>query len=253
MVDPGRYEKLRAVEDRSTRDNPDLGVSVTRVGLSADPDTILPIQAALGYSISQHLFLGAGRHLVVEGGSDFVYLQRLSEHLAASGRTGLDPRLRIIPVGSASIIPAFVALLGRDLEVSVLFDGDRSGRDAQRVQLQVQSGLIKEREVVFVTDVAGAVAKADIEDLFDPKEYLTLFNWAFDKRLKVADLPKTAERIIRRIEAVEVVFDHALPAHALTEHRDDFMATVSQGTLARFEELFKLLNSTIPAPTDKAP
>ncbi len=74
MVDPTKYEKLRAVYDRATRKDPDQGVVVTRADLSADRETILTLESALGYSVSQHLFLGSGHHLTVEGSSDFVYL-----------------------------------------------------------------------------------------------------------------------------------------------------------------------------------
>ena len=56
MVDPTRYEKLRAVHDRATREDPDLAVVVTPVDLTADRDTLLPVEAALGHAVSQHLF-----------------------------------------------------------------------------------------------------------------------------------------------------------------------------------------------------
>jgi len=165
MVDPGHYEKLRGVDDRSTRENPDLGVRVTSVDVSADRDTLLPIQAALGYSVSQHLFLGAGRHLTVEGGSDFIYLQRVSEYLAAHARTALDARLAIIALGSASNTPAFVSLFARHMRVSVLLDGDRNGRDIQRVAALATKGIINPSEVVVIADVPSVkTQKPDIED-----------------------------------------------------------------------------------------
>ena len=246
MVDPARYEKLRAVEDRSTRQNPDLGVVVTNVDVSADADTLLPVQAALGYSISQHLFLGAGWHLTVEGGSDFIYIQRLSEYLEAQGRTGLDPRFSVIPLGSASHTPAFVALFAKHLDVSVLLDGDRQGRDAQRVCQQAEKGLLPEQRIVVIGDVPGLlVAKPDIEDLFDPEDYLRLYGWAFGKKHAVADLPANQERVVRRIESLDAAFDHAIPAYGLTNHRDEFFAAVKTPTLDQFETLFKLLNATI--------
>jgi energy-coupling factor transporter ATP-binding protein EcfA2 len=246
MVDPAKYEKLRAVEDRSTRDNPDLGVVVTNVDVSADPDTLLPIQAALGYSMSQHLFLGAGWHLTVEGGSDFIYLQRMSEHLESLSRTGLDPSLSVVPLGSASHTPAFVALFARHLNVSVLLDGDRNGKDAQRVYQQAARGIFREQGIVVIGDVTGvAVSKPDIEDLFDPEDYLRLYNWAFDKKRVVGELPANQEPILRRIASVDAVFDHAIPAYRLTKHRDEFFATVKPVTLDHFEALFKLLNETV--------
>lgn len=40
-------------------------------------------------------------------------------------------------------------------------------------------------------------------------------------------------------------FDHALPAHALTEHRTEFFADVQENTLTHFRELFGLLNGTL--------
>jgi hypothetical protein len=184
----------------------------------------------------------------MEGGSDFVYLMRLSEYLESLDRTGMDSRLASIPLGSASNTPAFVALFARHMDVSVLLDGDRQGRDLQRVHALADKGLIRPDEIVVVGDVPNVpVAKPDIEDLFDPEDYLRLYNWAFDKKLAVADLPANDDRIIRRIEAIDAVFDHALPAYALTEHKDEFFGSVKPETLNRFEELFKRLNATIPA------
>ena len=43
MIDPSRYEKLRAVHDRATRPDVNAGVAVTTVDLSADRDTVLPV------------------------------------------------------------------------------------------------------------------------------------------------------------------------------------------------------------------
>lgn len=245
MVDPSRYEKMRAVHDRATRDNPDLGVQVSRVSLSADRDTVLPVESALGYSISQHLFLGAGHHLAVEGSSDFVYLQRLTEHFVAKGEIGLDPRLAVIPVGGDSNMPAFVALLGRRLKVSALIDGARTQAKLDRVKRAAASNGVSESAIVVCGDVDGAPKNADIEDMFDVHDYLSLYNWAFGKAVSVEDLGATDEPILKRLEDVEGKFDHALPAHALTEHREEFSAAMRPTTVQRFRALFALLNATL--------
>lgn len=155
MVDPSRYEKLRAVHDRATRQNPDLGVAVSRVSLSADRDTVLPVESALGYSISQHLFIGGGHHLAVEGSSDFVYLQRATEHLSTIGLTGLDPRLSIIPVGGDANMPAFVALLGRRLKVSALIDGARTQPKLDRVRKAASSNGVSDAAIVVWATLKG--------------------------------------------------------------------------------------------------
>ena len=245
MVDPARYEKMRAVHDRATRENFDLGVEVSRVSLSADRDTVLPVESALGYSISQHLFLGAGHHLAVEGSSDFVYLQRLTEYFVAKGEEGLDPRLAVIPVGGDSNMPAFVALLGRRLKVSALIDGARTSAKLERVRGAAESNGVPASAIVVCGDVGGAPKNADIEDMFDTEDYLALYNWAFNKSLTPGALAATDEPILKRIADVEGTFDHALPAHALTEHRDEFFATVRPATIERFRSLFGLLNGTL--------
>jgi len=245
MIDPAKYEKLRAVHDKATRDNPDLGVEVSLVNLSADKATLLPIESAIGYSISQHLFLGGGQHLAVEGSSDFVYLQRFTEHLLRQGKEGLDPRLAIIPVGGADNLPAFVALLGRRLRVSALVDGPCSSPRVTRIKAAAKNNGVPESNVVAVSQVSGMPNQADVEDLFVSTDYLKLYNWAFGKSLEESDLASTGEPLLKRIEDVEGEFNHALPAHALTDHRTEFFDGVDSQTVKNFEELFELLNATV--------
>lgn len=246
MVDPSRYEKLRAVHDRATRQDPDQGVVITPVDLSADRDTVLPVESALGYSISQHLFLGAGQHLAVEGSSDFVYLQRLTEFLTSQGKVGLDPRLAMIPVGGADNMPVFVALLGRRLKVSALIDGAKTGAKIDRVKAAARSNGVPESAIVACSSVHSELpANADIEDMFAVEDYLRLYNWAFGTTLSLSDLPKTTEPVLRRLGQTRGKFDHALPAHALTEHREEFFASVDPKSIDRFEKLCQLLNATV--------
>lgn len=245
MVDPSRYEKMRAVHDRATRENPDLGVQVGRVSLSADRDTVLPVESALGYSISQHLFIGGGHHVAVEGSSDFVYLQRMTEYLSTQGENGLDPRLAIIPVGGDSNMPAFVALLGRRLKVSALIDGARTKAKLDRVLSAAESNGVPKSAIVVCGDVDGVPVNADIEDMFAPEDYLQLYNWAFGKSLGLGDLSVTDEPILKRITDVEGSFDHAIPAHTLTDRRGEFFESIRTETVARFTKLFELLNSTL--------
>jgi hypothetical protein len=91
----------------------------------------------------------------------------------------------------------------------------------------------------------GLPTNADIEDLFEVEDYLRLYNWAFGTTLAPAALPATSEPVLRRLEAVVGKFDHALPAHALTEHRDEYFGTIKPKTVDRFGKLFKLLNATV--------
>jgi energy-coupling factor transporter ATP-binding protein EcfA2 len=248
MVDPARYEKLRAVHDRATREDPGNGVEVTLISLSADKDTVLPVESALGYSISQHLFIGGGQHLLVEGSSDFIYLQRMTEHLLSAGGEGLDPRLAILPVGGADNMPAFVALLGHRLGVSALIDGAKSNRTYERVKAAAEANEVPVTSLVVCRDADdGLPTEADIEDLFAVGDYLRLYNWAFDAAVTEDQLPEGTGRILTRLESVVGAFDHALPAHALTRHRVEFFQGIDAVSVSCFTRLFELLNATVRA------
>ncbi len=126
MVETDKVGRVRIVEDGG----PDTGATVTQEALEVREGSLFPLQAALGYDIAQHLFIGS-TNLLVEGPSDFVYLDALSRWLLEHGRTGLDERWRVLPTGGASNIPAFVSLMGQNLDVTVLVDsGTEGGRSA---------------------------------------------------------------------------------------------------------------------------
>ena len=237
LVDPTRLDRMRVVEDAG----PDYGARVaTTDGGSRDPDTLFPLQAALGYDIAQNLFVGPD-NLVVEGLSDFTYLTVMSDCLKSKNRTGLDDRWRILPAGGASNIPTFVALVGRSLDVTVLVDGGESGN--QRIRNLIEAGLLDDTRLV--TPEAGSPTKsADIEDLFSDGDYLMIFNGAQQSHAKVGDL-NGDDRIVKRIERALGSFDHNAPARYLLENRVALLNRFSATTLDRFESLCIAINETL--------
>lgn len=246
MIDPTVYEKLRAVHDKATRENREGGVAVTQVSLSADRDTILPVESALGYSISQHLFLGSGPHLAVEGSSDFIFLMRMSAYMEQNGKTPLSPKLAIIPVGGISNMPAFVALMGRRLKVSALVDGATTDATLARTRKAASENGIDPGSILAVSEIDTELpSTADIEDLFAASDYLRLYNWAFGRNIKEPDLPAAPVPIVKKLIDLHGKYDHAIPAHALTDNEGDFFATVKKDTISRFERAFEKLNQAL--------
>ncbi|GAA2417456.1 AAA family ATPase [Streptomyces mauvecolor] len=251
MIDPTRYETMRAIHDQATRDDPNLGVVITSVSLSADPKTILPVEAALGYSVSQHLFLGAGPLLIVEGSSDFVFLMRMSDYLISKGRTGLDPRLAIIPVGGIGNMPAFVAVMGRRLSVRALIDGAETTRVTSKVLSAAEAANVDTSHITVIGQLEGLPETADIEDLFSAKDYLWLYNRATEVTVNEPDLITTDKPtpilmrlgIARQKQQRPRDFDHVGPAHQLTRDKDAFFEQVDNETLDRFETVFEKLRA----------
>lgn len=233
MIEADHLERVRVVEDRGP---PDGAMCSTEV-LASDPDSLFPLQAALGYDIAQTLFVGP-HNLVIEGTSDFIYLTTLSQACAASGRTALDSRWRLLPAGGATNIPTFVSLIGPHLDVTVLADADT--QNMQRVMNMVSQNLLKGHRLVMAS--AASVNKdADIEDLFSDGDYLMLYNQTFKASLKVAELP-AGSRIVKRIEAHAGKFVHGQVAETLLRQPG---IKLTNTTLDHFAALFAALNATL--------
>ena len=238
MVQPGKLERVRLVEDQGK----ETGAVVTHDVLTRDRDTIFPLQGALGYDLVQHLFV-AENNLVVEGTSDYAYLKIISDYLASKSRISLDPKWSIVPVGGADAIPTFVALLNRHLKITILVDSRKEGH--QRLERMAKDGYLDMQRIVLVGEVLGKKT-GDIEDLFDVKEYLALYNKVFGDTLEAGDL-KGTDPIVARIARHKGIdrFDHGRPADVLLRDRESVLAGLSEETLKRFEKLFERVNSTM--------
>jgi predicted ATPase len=241
MIQPSQLERARVVEDKGR----DIGSRITSSVLTSDPDTLFPLQGALGYDIAQNLLV-TQNNLVVEGSSDFVYLVTVSDFLRDKVRKHLDDRWSIKPVGGADSIPTFVALLGMHLDVTVLIDSRKEGN--QRLTDLARAGYLRATRIVTVGEVLGRKA-ADIEDLFVVDDYLRLYNRAFAKNVTAADLQGN-DPIVKQLARHAGVdrFDHGKPSDALLRDKEPLLATLTEETLANFEKLFERLNGTLQKP-----
>lgn len=238
MVEAGKLERVRVVEDKGAK----KGTVISSEVLSVDKDTLFPLQAALGYDIAQNLFIGPD-NLLVEGTSDYTYMTVISDHLKSLGRESLDESWRVLPTGSVANVPSFVALMGRNLDVTVFVDSGANG--LQRLNHLATQGLLKAKRLLTVDQVVS-VKDADIEDLFSPADYLKLlYNPAFGTSLLVSKLV-TGDRIIDRIGRTQGTpfTAHGKPADYLLRNRDKILDKLSATTLDNFEAAIKKINAT---------
>ncbi|WP_417812374.1 AAA family ATPase [Thalassospira alkalitolerans] len=238
MIEPSKLERTRLVEDKGQ----ELGSVTTSEVLTTNSDTLFPLQAALGYDIAQHLFI-AKDNLVVEGPSDLIFMDAISGHLKANGREGLDERWAIMPLGGADVIPAFVALLGNHLDVTVVVDSRKEGH--QKLTALAKAGFLTETRIITIGEMTDQ-KMADIEDLFSAGDYVFLYNKAFGTKVKVADLTGS-DPIVRQIARLEGIdrFNHDAPANALLRSKESALSKLSEETLTAFEGLFKRINGTL--------
>lgn len=236
MVDATQLDRVRLVEDKDVE-----GTIISDDVLGTSRDTVFPIQAALGYELTQSLFVGPD-NLVVEGPSDLLYLTVLSEHLGSLGRTRLDDRWAIVPVGGMQNVPTFIALLGSHLNVSVLVDGSPGGM--QRINNMIEMHVIDEGRVLAVSEFAPGNS-ADIEDLFEPEFYIRLVAGVGIAKLSLDDLGQGA-RIVKRVEKkLGNGFDHYQPSAHLLKNQGELLSDLDDATLDRFEQLIQAINGTL--------
>lgn len=262
MVPSARLADVRVVEDVVTYDKRGRGtVKGTKVSsdiLSVDKDTLFPLQGHLGYEITQSLFIGKNT-LLVEGPSDILYIQAMSNSLKKRNREGLSPQWTICPSGGIDKIYSFASLFGGNkLNIAVLCDFGKG--DKSKVERLRASQILRSGNIFTASDFTGK-SESDIEDFFEPKLYAILINSSFNlkgkNRLQPSQLSEEKSGEIRLVKAVEAwfrtlsgdtpEFDHFTPADWLLRNptcldSDDKEITDS---LEKFEKSFVALNALL--------
>ncbi|WAJ34384.1 hypothetical protein OUO20_05465 [Arthrobacter sp. FX8] len=128
--------------------------------------------------------------------------------------------------------------------MTTLVDGGPSAQT--KLHNLADRGLL-EKNRIFVTDqFTDGVSPSDIEDLFDEKDYIHLYNLAFGVKLTEKGTPG-ADKIVARISRAnnKPFVDHGRPADYLLRHKLVQLPKLSETTLSRFENLFKAINKTL--------
>jgi len=144
-----------------------------------DPNTLFPLQAALGYNIAQNLYISK-KNLLVEGTSDLIFLEAMSGLLEEAGKQPLRDDITIVPVGGMEKVSTFISLLrGNKLDVVCLLDTVIDQSSQSKMERLIADKIIKKQKLLFYHSFIDGASKSDIEDLFDKADYLQFFNNAF--------------------------------------------------------------------------
>jgi len=210
-----------------------------------DPNTLFPLQAALGYDIAQNLFINK-KNLLVEGVSDLIILTTLSGILEAENRTGLRSDITIVPTGGLEKVATFISLLrGSELEIACLLDSHADAKGKAKLDKMIIEKIIHKNNIRYFDEFLNDHPKADLEDLFVKDDYLKLFNSAFSEHqdIKLNNLNSDIKQIIIQINKHLGVdrFNHYRPASELAKSGANakFFDDV---TLNNFEKVFDEIN-----------
>jgi hypothetical protein len=160
LVGPDELDLVRVVEmtDRTTGTNVHTTVSAT------DPASLLPLQEALGYDLAQSLFTHQ-RNLVLEGLTDYWYLDATAQLLADAEEAKLNEKIALVSADSAGKVVYYATILhANQLKVAALLDSDSAGDAAAKQDTLVHN--LGNKNILRTKDAyAGAVSKPEIEDL----------------------------------------------------------------------------------------
>jgi predicted ATP-dependent endonuclease of OLD family len=161
LVGANELEIVRVVEMLSRETGTVVHTSVT----AADSAALLPLQEALGYDLAQSLFIHQ-KNLVLEGITDYWYIEAISELVKESVGAALDDKIALIPANCAGKVVYYATILhAQGLKVAALLDSDTAGNSAAKQETLVNT--LGNKRILRTKDVyTGTVSKPEIEDLF---------------------------------------------------------------------------------------
>lgn len=160
LVGPGELDLVRVVEMTDRK----VGTKVHTTVSAGDPAAILPLQEALGYDLAQSLF-GQRRNLVLEGLTDYWYLDATAHLLRDAGIADLNEKIALVPAGGAGKVVYYATILhAQKLHVVALLDSDAAGERAAQQETLLHTlgnkGILRTKDAY-----GGSVERPEIEDL----------------------------------------------------------------------------------------
>ena len=243
MIDGNKLDDVRIVyEDKQTGHT-----AVSTDIWPKDPDALFPLQAGLGYTLAQTLFYSKN-NLIVEGITDYLILNAVNEHLKMKGMTALDANIAIIPVGGVSkMMPLASLLVGNNLKLVVLLDGDEPGiRKANQLKTELMV------DHILISDFISTNV-AELEDLFLDL-YMNAVHEAYPNcKVQFTDVENATACITKRVSAAfeRLGYDKFAKwrvANVLVDRiRKDENGDEMEEVYRVFEQLFNKINQKFTA------
>ena len=259
MIDPEKIAWVRTVEE-VIEHTPEgrlnyLGTKVGDEVLSTDHDTLLPLQASLGYRIMRDLS-GSKKLLLVEKPAEVFYLEWFSARLNERGRSGLHPSWTVVPCGDIVRLATLAGLLANEASgFAVLLGLSKEHPDVMKHR---ELGRMLEKCHVFPLSRYAEPAESTIEDMVGPQMYVTLVDMAYKiprkRRLSHTVKPTAGVPVLNAVQEAFASsrpasgnFDRTIPAEFLFRSGNKKLQKLPgiDESMARFEALFGALNACL--------
>ncbi len=240
LVGSDELDRVRVVEMTDRK----VGTKVHTTVTSSDPAGLLPLQEALGYDLAQSLFTKK-KNFILEGLTDYWYLDAVSNLFAAAGKAHLDPKIALIPAGTASKITYFATILhAHNLKVAALLDSDKAGDDVAKQEVLIHT--LKQKAILRTKDfLTDPIEKSEIEDLLRATlTEVVKAEFNVDVAKAVSDHPN---RPLVDILAKEIkdFSKYKLAKAFLRWSRDHDASELTKAEISQFEKLFTAVSKAL--------
>jgi len=219
LIDAKRLDRVRLI----LKDDENGTKIENKIHKGADVETLTPVITAVGLDISHDFSIAGKKNVLLEGISDYYFLQALRKYIKTDGAN-------FIPCVGAQKIPQLVSLLiGWDLEFLAVLDNDSEGK---KIAKELSEKLaIKDEKIVFVSGQGDY----SIEDLFTHEDFN---NFVLDK-IKNKDKSTPNSRFLK-----DKKLDKVLLAKKFFERvgSDKSKTKLSQETTNVFKKLFEKIS-----------
>lgn len=160
LVGPNELDIVRVVDMADRK----AGTKIHGTLSSEDPAALLPLQEALGYDLAQSLF-SQTRNLVLEGLTDYWYIDAVSQLLREAGDADLNEKIALVFANTAGKVVYYATILhAHKLKVAALLDSDTAGDQAAQQNTLIHT--LGNKKILRTKDAyTGNASKPEIEDL----------------------------------------------------------------------------------------
>ena len=177
LIDKNKLERIRIVERKEGE-----GTKIYEKFWDSIYDSLYVIRASIGVDISDSLF-GHKNNIIVEGFSDKVYLETLSNYLRKKDKKTIDmSKVMIIGAGGADKIPYLLAWHKAEKYNSLaLVDADNEGRNVVQEIKSRNMDVDEDSDILMLNEISEEFKGKDveIEDLFNEEFYHMAVNKAY--------------------------------------------------------------------------
>jgi hypothetical protein len=259
MIDGDHFERVRTVHLSGTQ--PQKAIISDDLSTPIDSDTLFPLQAALGHSLAQGLFL-ARWNLIVEGMTEFWLLRALHSCLVTlRDDDALHRGIAILPAGGIALIAPLGSIIlasaGRaEGRMLVLLNSDKDGRETARRLEKVFGDLAP----AMTIGAPLGMEEAAVDDLVPRETYVTAIRETTGRDFTLSAAELAAPTNIR---ALDMAFqrnnwdsfdaaDRAPAALWLAGQWADG-GSIPKATLDRARTLFRDINRRFSPPPQREP